>query len=145
MYKLRKSINTWINLHSQSLLKKRSLKHKTGLKCTAQDLPLDTQLVRTKTCSHPFRNQSRETLRRSRGKGKTNEAFVSLWKRQKRLSFSCVRSPVYPIPESHRIPYVLSIEPHIDLTLLKTIIQLFSHFAHVISQQEYALVRQWHF
>lgn len=68
MYKLRESINTWINLHSQSLLKKRSQKHKMGLKCTAQDLPLDSQLVRMKTCSAPQKS--------TQGRERTDKASV---------------------------------------------------------------------
>lgn len=43
------------------------------------------------------------------------------WKRQEQLSFSCAKSPVHSISELHRIPYVLSIDLHIDLTLLKMI------------------------
>lgn len=121
MYKLRKSINTWINLHSQSLLKKRSQKHKMGLKCTAQDLPLESQLVRTKTCSTPSEISPGKHSDVAKEGKEPIKPLCGLWKRQEQLSFSCAESPVHSISELHRIPYVLSIDPHIDLTLLKTI------------------------
>lgn len=59
------------------------------------------------------------------------EPMKPLWPCERdRNSFPspCAKSPAHSTSESHRIPYVLSIDPHIDPTLLKMIIQLFSHF-----------------
>lgn len=105
MYNLRKNMNTWINLHSRSLLKKRSQKHKTGLKCTAQDLPY-------KDMFNPLRNQPRGRERSDKASvwplEETRTAFLLLCREFCTLSLNYTGS-------------LMSIDPHITLTLLKTI------------------------